>query len=95
MKLFGEALEKRASLCYTFRMKYAERLQGNGYYTFPWICVRSFSQSTNLTFDALSGCRTCGLVGIDFQFFGADPSSLLSNLPGVQDVQIVPKVVSE
>jgi len=34
MKLFGDALEKRASLCYTFRMKYAERSQGNAYYTF-------------------------------------------------------------
>ena len=34
MKLFGEALEKRASLCYTFHMKYAERSQGNAYYTF-------------------------------------------------------------
>lgn len=31
MKLFGEALEKRTSLCYTFRMKHAERLQGNAY----------------------------------------------------------------
>ena len=37
MKLFGETLEKRASLCYTFRMKYAERSQGNAYYTFTSI----------------------------------------------------------
>jgi hypothetical protein len=37
MKLFGEALEKRASLCYTFRMKYAERSQGNAYHTFTSI----------------------------------------------------------
>ncbi len=26
MKLFGEALEKRAFLCYTFRVKYAENV---------------------------------------------------------------------
>ena len=37
MKLFGEALEKRASLCYTFRMKYAKRLQRNAYHTFTSI----------------------------------------------------------
>lgn len=44
---------------------------------------------------SLTGCRTCGLVGVDVQFFGGDPAYLLSNLPGVQDVRIVPKAASE
>jgi hypothetical protein len=37
MELFGEALEKRASLGYTFRRNYAERLQGNAYHLFTAI----------------------------------------------------------
>jgi hypothetical protein len=38
MKLFGEALEKRASLCH---MKDAERLQGNASHIVPPIARRA------------------------------------------------------